>query len=47
MDTYQSDVLRLLTQGLSDTDVAAASHVTEGTVKGHPIQVVVRLGAER
>ncbi|MFE7353717.1 LuxR C-terminal-related transcriptional regulator [Streptomyces sp. NPDC057543] len=44
---HQFVVLRLLTQGLSHTDIATATHMIEGTVKGHAIQVVARLGVER
>ncbi|MFF3839157.1 response regulator [Streptomyces sp. NPDC001930] len=40
------DVLRLLSRGLTNSDIAAELGTTEGTVKGYVSAVLVKLGAD-
>lgn len=39
-------MLRLLARGLTNTDIASALGMTEGTVKGHVSSILAKLGAD-
>ncbi|GAU70195.1 putative two-component response regulator [Streptomyces sp. NBRC 110611] len=40
------EVVRLVARGLSNTDIGAALHITEGTVKGQVSRLMAKLGAD-
>ncbi|MFF4602919.1 response regulator [Streptomyces sp. NPDC001339] len=40
------EVVRLVGRGLSNTDIGAALHITEGTVKGQVSRLMAKLGAD-
>ncbi|MET4645063.1 response regulator transcription factor [Streptomyces sp. NBC_00121] len=42
----EHEVLRLLARGLTNTDIASALGMTEGTVKGHVSSILAKLGAD-
>lgn len=42
----QKDILRLLSKGLSNKEIAAKSHLAEGTVKRHLCNIFKALGAK-
>ncbi len=44
LTTRESDVLKLIVNGLSNKEIAAQLHTTEGTIKGYVSNVLIKLG---
>ena len=44
LTTRESDVLKLIVNGLSNKEIAAQLHTTEGTIKGYVSNILIKLG---